>query len=155
MQSLSLSQTTQQEVKKLINKLPNKTSSGYDNINNILLKIADILVSPLNHIFNLSISQGILPNTTKIVEIIPLFKCKDPSIINNSRPISLLITMSKILEGIVYNRLYSFLEKNNILYESQYGFRKNRLCQNATTQLISDLLKTNEIGLTTAAILMT
>ena len=46
--------------------------------------------------------------------------------------------MSKILEKIVYNR---FLEQNNILCESQYGFRKNRLCQNAITQLTSDLLK--------------
>ena len=117
-QSLYLSQTTEQEVKKLKKKLPNKTSSGYDNINNILLKkLADILASLLNHVFNLSISQGIFPSTMKIVEIIPLFKCKDPSIINNYRPISLLITTSKILERIVYNRLYSFLEKNNILYE--------------------------------------
>ena len=73
--------------------------------------------------------------------MIPLFKGKDPSIINNYRPISLLITMSKILEKIVYNRLCSFLEKNNILFESQYGFRKNRSCQNAITQLTSDLLK--------------
>ena len=77
----------------------------------------------------------------QIVEIIPLFKGKDPVIINNYRPISIFITMSKILEKIVYNRLHSFLEKNNILFESQYGFRKNRSCQNAITQLASDLLK--------------
>ena len=63
--------------------------------------------------------------------------------------------MSKLLERIVYNRLYSFLEKSNMLYESQYGFRKNRSCQNAITQLISNLLKNNEIGLTTADILLT
>ena len=37
-QSLYLHQTTEQEVKKFINKLPNKPSSGYDGINNILLK---------------------------------------------------------------------------------------------------------------------
>ena len=60
--------------------------------------------------------------------------------------------MSKILERIVYNRLYPSLKKNNILYQSQYGFRKNRLCQNAIMQLISNLIKNNEIGLTTAAI---
>ena len=99
--------------------------SGYENINNILLKeLADILASPLNYVFNHSISQGIFLSTMKIVEIIPLLKGKDPSIINNYRLISLLITMSKILGKIVYNRLYSFLEKNNILFESQYGFRK-------------------------------
>ena len=127
--------------------------SGYDNINNILLKeIADVLVSLLNYVFNLPISQGIFPNTMKIAEILPLFKGKDPSIINNYRLISLLITMSKILEKIVYNRLYSFLEKNNILFESQCDLSKNRLCQNAITQLTSDLLKSNELGLTTTAV---
>ena len=75
----------------------------------------------------------------KIAEIIPLFKCKDPSIVNNYTLISLLITMSKILEK--YNRLYSFLKKNNILFESQYGFRAKRSCQNAIIQLTGDLLK--------------
>ena len=62
-----------------------------------------------------------------------MFKGKNPSIINNYRPISLLISMFKILEKIVYNRLYFCLGKNNILFESQYGFRKNRSCQNAIT----------------------
>ena len=88
----------------------------------------------------------------KIAEIIQLFKCKDPSIVNKYSPISLLITMSKILEKIIYNRLSSFLEKNNILFESQYGFQINRSCQNAITQLTNDLLKNNESGLTTAAV---
>ena len=60
----------------------------------------------------------------KIVEIFPLFKCKDPSIINNYRPISLLITTSTILERIIYNTLYSFLEKNNILYEVNMALGK-------------------------------
>ena len=49
--------------------------------------------------------------------------------------------MSNFLEKIIYNRLYSFLKKNNLLFESQYGFQTNRSCQNAITQLISDLLK--------------
>ena len=55
LQSLYLNQTTEQE-EKLIKEIPNETLSGYDNINNILLKkLADVLVSPLNYVFNLSI----------------------------------------------------------------------------------------------------
>ena len=78
-QSLYLSQTPEQEVKKLINELPNKTSSGYDDIHNILLQtLADLLASLLNHVFNLSISQGIFPNPKKIVEIIPFFQMQRP-----------------------------------------------------------------------------
>ena len=121
-QFLYLNQTNEWEVKKLIKKLPNKTSSGYDNINNIIKNLSNALAGPLNHIFNHFISQGIFPNTMKITEIIPLFKCNDSSIVNNNRHFSLLITMSKMLENIIYNRLYSFLKKNNILFESQYGF---------------------------------
>ena len=116
------------------------------------LIIYDILAGLLNHVFNLSISQGIFPNTLKIAEIIPLFKCKDPNIVNHYRLISLLKIMSQLLEKIVYNRFFSFLKKNNILFESQYGSSTNRSCQNAITQLTSDPLTKNELGLTTAVV---
>ena len=44
---------------------------------------------------------------------------------NNYRPISLLSIFDKIIEKLMHKRLYNFLEENDILYEKQYGFRKN------------------------------
>ena len=58
----------------------------------------------------------------KIAEIIPLYKGKEHDEVINYRPISLLMTISKLLEKIIYIRVYSFLEEHNILYDSQYGF---------------------------------
>ena len=66
--------------------------------------------------------MGEFPTMMKKAEVIPLYKGKEFDLVVNYRPISLLLTISKVLEKIVYKRVYSFLEKNNILYDSQYGF---------------------------------
>ena len=70
----------------------------------------------------------------------------------NYRPISLLITLSKLLEKCVYKRLYNFLEKNQILYKKQYGFRTNHSCEQAIQDLCGHILTNNEKGLTTTVI---
>ena len=59
----------------------------------------------------------------------------------NYRPISLLITMSKILEKRIYIRLYSYLEKYNLLYDSQYGFQSKRSCKQAIAELTGYVLQ--------------
>ena len=46
------------------------------------------------------------------------------SLVSNYRPVSILPSISKVLERLVYNRLYYFLTKNELLYQNQYGFRK-------------------------------
>jgi len=56
--------------------------------------------------------------------VIPIYKKDDSTQIKNYRPISLLPVISKILEKIVYKRLYSFLQENNTLICNQFGFRK-------------------------------
>ena len=57
--------------------------------------------------------------------------------LNNYRPISLLPIFSKILEKVIYQRLFNFLNTNNALFSSQYGFRKNHSTINAITELVS------------------
>ena len=76
--SIYLHCTTEPEVKKLIENLPNKTSSGYDNISNILLKkLCTTLIKPLVLIFNHSISQGIFLSKMKLTATTPLYKGKE------------------------------------------------------------------------------
>ena len=58
----------------------------------------------------------------KLAEIVPLYKGKEHDLVVNYRPISLLMTISKILEKIIYHCFYSFLELNGTLFDSQYGF---------------------------------
>ena len=113
------------EIKSLINKLPNKSSSGHDKVSNTLLKeLSNYIIAPLHHIFNLSISKGVFPSEMKIADISPLFKNGSRCLLTNYRPISLLPTISKLLEKLIYLRVYSFLDNNGSFFKSQYGFRK-------------------------------
>ena len=131
---------SQKEISELIQKLPAKTSSGYDNISNVLLKdIGRYIVSPLTIIFNESLTMGIFPEVMKLADVVPLYKAKEKFLETNYRPISLLTTMSKILEKVVYNRVYKFLNDNNQLYENQYGFRNRHSCDTAVCDVVSHL----------------
>ena len=115
--------TDKTEIKKIITKLPNKASSGYDNISNKLLKLLkDEISEPLCDLFNASLEQGVFPSNMKLSEVIPLHKGKSRDAPENYRPISLLVTILKVLEKLVYKRVYGFLDSNGSFYNSQYGF---------------------------------
>ena len=76
--SIYLEPTTTNEIERLIDKLPNKTSSGYDNVNNVLLKKLKVeLLQPLMIIFNNSLSSGKFPKQMKIAIVVPLYKNKE------------------------------------------------------------------------------
>ena len=115
--------TTKHEIHDLIMKLPNKKSSGYDQLNNILIKnIVTELEDAICILFNRSLRCGVFPSSMKLAEVVSLYKNKEKCLCNNYRPISLLITMSKVLEKLVYKRTYSFLNNTMQIYDSQYGF---------------------------------
>ena len=86
------------------------------------------------------IRSGVFPDDLKIAKVIPLYKSGDSSLFTNYRPISLLPASSKVFERLIYNRLHSFLEKYNILFTSQYGFRKQSSTEYATLELIDSVV---------------
>ena len=140
--SLFLNPTHEDEVKKLVGKLPVKTSSGHDNISNILLKeIIDPLAKVLVEIFNNSMTTGEFPNIMKLAEIVPLYKNKEHYLESNYRPISLLTTISKIPEKLMYQRVYSFLQNTGQIYDNQFSFRANHSCEHAVGQAVSSIVK--------------
>ena len=89
---------------------------------------------------NTSIESGHVPGTMKLAKVIPIYKSKDKQMLNNYRPISLLPIFSKIIEKVIYQRLFNFLNTNNALFSSQYGFRKNHSTINAVTELVSHVI---------------
>ena len=102
--------TSVMEIARIIQQLPNKHSSGYDNLSNMLLKqLSGSIQIPLEIIFNNSIRSGKFPHGMKQAIVVPLYKAKDRHNVTNYRPISLLATISKVLEKIVYARVYKFL----------------------------------------------
>ena len=138
------------DVKILIQTLKN-SSSGHDDINPRVLKyVTPEILHPLTYIINLSLEKGIFPDLLKIAKIIPLFKNGDTEKFSNYRPISLLTCFSKLFEKVVYNQLIAYLDKLDILYQFQFGFRKNYGTEIAISYLsnkISEALDNNEYSL--------
>ena len=76
--------------------------------------VLNYIESPLTYVWNLSQNEGIFPDILKITNVIPLYKKDDPVFFDNYRHVSLLCSLSKILEKLMYNRVISFLDDNNI-----------------------------------------
>ena len=138
-QTIFLETVLNQEVKQIITNLKD-TSAGYDGINsNILKKTYVNILDTLTYILNLSIEQGFFPDCLKIAKVIPLYKSGDAKAFSNYRPVSVLPVFSKILERLMYNRMIKFINKNNILYQYQFGFRQNRSTNMALITLVDKI----------------
>ena len=112
--NLKFISTREIPIENIIKSLKSKNSSGYDGISTKLIKICSAFSSsPLVHICNKSLSSGIFPDPLKYAIVKPLFKEGDKSKISNYRPISILSSFSKILEGVMYNQLQ---ERNLFLF---------------------------------------
>ena len=145
--SIFLEAVTEKEVEFEISQLNGKKSSGYDEIPPKLVKnISKHIVKPLTYIYNQSFLTGVIPNDLKIALVTPVFKANDKEEFNNYRPISVLSCFSKILEKIMYKRVIKYLDKNNILFQSQYGFRKKHSTNLATIELMTKILQAIENG---------
>ena len=145
--SIYLAPTHNTEVLNILSDLPNKKSFGDDKISNIVLKeLGPAIVDDLVFIFNKSIASGIFPERFKVAVVTPLFKAKESFLLTNYRPISLLATLSKCLEKLIHIRMAEFVETNNLLYKSQYGFRKNMSTELAITELTNLIVKEKEKG---------
>ena len=115
---------------------------------------APSIASSLTTIFNLSLSLGSFPGLWKKAKVSPIFK--DGSLFDRSnyRPISVLAILSKILERHVHISFYNFLTENDLLSNSQFGFRKSRSCELAVTDLIDRLLNNMDIGVLNGLLLV-
>ena len=155
MKSMVMTPTTVSEIESRIQHLPNKMSQGHDGISNVLLKkLCKCISFLLCLIFNESIAEGKFPTKMKMAEVIPLHKGRELDQVINYRPISLLITISKVLEKIVYIRVYKFLQDNKILYNSQYGFCSKHSCEQAILELIGNVIQAKYKGMHTAALFL-
>ena len=142
--SIYLSPVTENEIYKIVQSLKN-SAPGHDEISPQTLKSSvNYILSPLTHICNLSLQQGIFPNEMKIANVLPLYKADDPMAFNNYRPVSILCCISKVFEKMMYSRLLDFLNTYKILVEYQFGFRKQHSTYMALLALMDELTKALE-----------
>lgn len=150
---LEFKQITADEIKNTISSLKTNVSSGEDLITTNAIKfLCKELIVPLTYLVNMAITESVFPTALKKAIVIPIYKqgCKND--INNYRPISLLNTFSKILERILKKQLLSYLEENNILSETQYGFRENLSTGDAIETITDMIIKSLDRGEKTLAI---
>ena len=103
-----VSPVTNEEIKKIVNSLKD-SATGWDEISARFLKISiESLQHPLQHVCNLSLTEGIFPHQLKIANVIPLYKSDDPMCFNHYRPVSLLCILSKVFENVMYCRLLDY-----------------------------------------------
>ena len=93
----------------------------------------------LTEIINTCLHTVSFPTSWASAKVVPLPKSGDLRQVGNWRPISLLPVPSKIMERIIYRRINSHLEANNILTNSQYGFRNSRGTNDAVFKLVNDI----------------
>ncbi len=89
---------------------------------------APALAKPFTNILNLSIKTNQFPTQWKTGRVTPIHKSGNGSHQNNFTPITILCTLSKILEWHIHDILYNFLIKNNLPYLAQLGFRALYSC---------------------------
>ena len=131
---------TATEVETEISSLKSGKATGPCSIPITILKILKSIVSkPLEIIYNLSLSLGIVPKNLKLANVIPIHKKGAVTCSSNYRPISLLSVFNKILEKLVCKRLLSFLNKNDVFYDKQFGFRTNHSTDYAILSIIDKI----------------
>ena len=81
---------------------------------------------------------GVFPSVLKTAKVVPVFE--------NYCPISLLSNVEKILEKLMYKRLYTFLGSNNITYNLQFGFRQQYSTSHALINITENIRKALDGG---------
>ena len=117
---LDLFSTTPEEVFSALSILDSNKAVGADFISNkVLKKCAQSLCEPLSRLFNMSFTQSICPATWKGANVVPLFKKENRHLVSNYRHVSLLSNFSKVMEKVVYKKIYKYLGDNNLDLSTQ------------------------------------
>ena len=102
---------------------------GFEGFSSYFLKVGmSVLASSLSTIFTNSLRCGVVPNCWKTARIASNFKHGPENIKSNYRPISVLPTVSRLFEKVLYGQLYQYLDENKLLYLHQSGFRSLHSC---------------------------
>jgi retron-type reverse transcriptase len=137
-----LSPVNKDEVIRCTGSFATKHSKGFDGISVYVLKrIIDYIAAPLTKIINKSYETGTVPDFCKLARIVPIYKSGDKADHKNYRPISILPAISKIFEKLTLTRLLSFIRQNNILHNSQHGFRHGYSTCTAIAELLDYITK--------------
>ena len=130
------------EILKIVRALNINKAHGHDDISIRMIKICDkSLLKLLIILFENSTKSSCYPDIWKRSNIIPVHKKNDKQLVNNYRPISLLPIFGKILEKVLFDRIYGFLLEENLLNPNQSGFRPSDSCINQLLAITHEIFE--------------
>jgi exonuclease III len=136
MHSLYLSPPDITEVTQVILSLK-KSSCGVDSISPMIIKSLGHIVAPyITFLIEKILETGTYPDCLKIALVTPINKSGDIANPCDYRPVSVLPTINKVIEKIIYNRLVNYFEKNDIIFQRQFGFRRKSGTEGAAIELV-------------------
>ncbi|KAG5685129.1 hypothetical protein PVAND_014324 [Polypedilum vanderplanki] len=145
---------TENEIISIIKLLKN-SSCGLDNIKVFHIKCIATTIAPiLKHLIDRMLDTGIYPDDFKIATITPINKSGDFKNIADYRPISVLSTCNKVIEKFLHERLWNYVESNNLISDRQFGFRKKCNTELAALELINDVRSQLDIKKKVALVLL-
>ena len=131
---------TEEEVKKLVDKINLSKSSALGTLSTRLLKDAlKVVTLELTHLYNVCLDKGTFPLKWGIGIVTPIPKTSTKSTdAKDWRPITQIALPGKLLERVIHTQLSAYLEQNDILFENQHGFRKDKSTSTAVFSALRD-----------------
>ena len=148
--TIILQPTDKEEIANIISSLNSNKASGPSSIPyRILFLLKNEISKQLAYLFNLSFTTGVFPFVFKTAKVVPVFKKDSKFDYSNYRQISLFSDIEKILEKHMYERLIIriiFLNKNNVIYNLQFGFRQQYSASHALINITENIRKVLDCG---------
>ena len=150
----NLHAVTEFDVAKTLKSI-SSNATGVDCINKHMLKLCiPYHIPALTHIINTSIQENKFPTKWKKALIIPVKKCCEPKTPSDYRPISILPTVSKIIEKLVSTQLVQYLNSNKLFNAFQSGFRQRHSTLTALLKVTDDIYQSFDRSNITLLILL-
>ena len=136
--SFFLSECDAKEILGIVGEFENGKASDIPVI--LIKESVPLLCHHMCGFYNWFLTQGIFPTVLKMGNITPVHKKGDPRYFDNYRPVSTLPIFGKILEKLIYSRLYGYLTAMNTIYDRQFGFRKLHSTCHAVNYSVNKIL---------------
>ena len=137
-----------EEVEEVVKSLKTSKSAGVDDISMDVVKMClPVILPSLTHVVNLSLKTGRFPASWKLAKVTPLLKRGSPLSPSNFRPVSQLISWSKVLERVVFRQLIKYLELNRLIHPNHHGGRANHSTATALVQMYDQWVEELDEGM--------
>ena len=151
--SFSFATMNPTDVQQAISDLKAGNGTDPDGLEIKFIKLAShVLAFPLSDLFNLSLSTCVVPSMWKSARVTPIHKGGDALDLNNYRPISIISSIAKVFEKLIFNQLFKYINDFSILSPNQSGFRPKFSTTTALLKFTNDVSSSLGNNMSTGAI---